>query len=79
VKNTFGRHYWRVQWLNVSAEEGYWNLESSLTFSYICDCLWLSIRDTIYLLCEDSDESYYALAIVQVNYFSHYNFDLNLF
>ena len=43
---------------------GYWNLELSLTFSYICDCIWLSIRDTIYLLCENSDENYYVLAIV---------------
>jgi hypothetical protein len=42
----------------------YWNLELSLTFSYICVCLWLSIRDTIYLLCENSDENYYVLAIV---------------
>jgi hypothetical protein len=25
--------------------------------SYICLCLWVSIRDTIYLLCANSDEN----------------------
>jgi hypothetical protein len=45
-------------------ENLYWNLGLSLTFSYICDYLWLSIRDTIYLLCENSDENYDVLAIV---------------
>jgi hypothetical protein len=31
---------------------------------YVQLCLWLSIRDTLHLFCENSDENFYVLAIV---------------